>query len=144
MLPDLDVIGMKYYGIDYKDCFGHRGVFHSIFVAFIAALVLLMLLKVFDRIQGFKLNKDCLWGLFLGISSHGLIDALTNGGLGVAVFWPVNCHRYFFPVRPIEVSPLSVSRFLEQGIFIMQNEFYYIWVPCLVVLALDYFFQRVR
>lgn len=141
ILPDLDVLGHK-YGIRYQDCFGHRGAFHSIFVAFLAALALVALFKLCTNTKGFKLVKDCFWGLFLGISSHGMIDALTNGGLGVAIFWPVKCARYFFPVRPLEVSPLTIERFFEQGFFIMKNEFSYIWIPCLAILFLDYFYQR--
>ncbi|MGZ3744250.1 MAG: metal-dependent hydrolase [Pseudobdellovibrionaceae bacterium] len=148
MLPDLDVLGMKYYGIEYKNCFGHRGAFHSLFAAFIGAMILLMVLKGFTRIQGWRLNKDCFLGLFLGISSHPLLDALTNGGLGVAVFWPLSCRRYFFPIRPIEVSPLTLSRFFEQGIFIMKNEFYYVWIPCFLILLFIFLFdsssQRMR
>ncbi len=142
MLPDLDVLGQKYYGIPYQNCFGHRGVFHSIFVALIVATILFSILKVFNYAQNFKLNRDYFWGLFLGVSSHGIIDALTNGGLGVAVFWPLNCNRYFFPIRPLEVSPLNLDRFLRQGLFIMKNEFYYVWVPCIAILLLDYFFRR--
>lgn len=139
-LPDLDVLGHR-YGIRYQDCFGHRGAFHSLLVALIAALVLVTLFKFLTRTQGFRQIKDCFWGLFLGISSHGMIDALTNGGLGVAIFWPMNCARYFFPVRPLEVSPLGLERFFQQGIFIMKNEFYYVWIPCLAILVLDYLYQ---
>jgi inner membrane protein len=143
MLPDLDILGQKYYGIAYRDCFGHRGVFHSLFVAFFAALILIILFKLLTHPQGFKLSKDSFWAFFLGISSHGMLDALTNGGLGVAVFWPINCNRYFFPIRPLEASPLNIERFLEQGIFIMKNEFYLVWIPCFAILFLDYLYQRV-
>lgn len=142
MLPDLDVLGMRYYGIPYGDCYGHRGAFHSIALALIVAVVLLLIFKSISRTDGFKLNKDCFWGLFLGTSSHGLIDALTNGGLGVAIFWPANCNRYFFPWRPLEVSPLSLEHFLQQGLFVLKNESYYIWMPCLAILFLDYGVQR--
>jgi inner membrane protein len=142
MLPDLDVLGMKYYGIPYNDCYGHRGAFHSIAIALVAAVVLLLVYKAMVRTEGYRLNKDCFWGFFLGMTSHGLIDALTNGGLGVAVFWPANCNRYFFPWRPLEVSPLSLERFMEQGLFIMKNEFYYVWIPCLVILILYFAIQK--
>lgn len=140
-LPDLDVLGHR-YGIHYTDCFGHRGASHSILAAFLAAIVLLVIFKLLTKAQDLRQTKDCFWGFFLGISSHGLLDALTNGGLGVAVFWPANCTRYFFPVRPLEVSPLSLERFFEQGFFIMKNEFYYVWIPCLVILMMDYVYQR--
>ncbi|MCP4149495.1 MAG: metal-dependent hydrolase, partial [bacterium] len=38
MLPDADVIGFK-FGVSYGDFLGHRGFFHSLFFAFIAALL---------------------------------------------------------------------------------------------------------
>ena len=37
-------------------------------------------------------------------ASHGLFDAMTNGGLGVAFFAPLDNARYFLPWRPIPVS----------------------------------------
>lgn len=53
--------------------------------------------------------------LFLSISSHGFLDAATDGGLGIAFFRPFSNYRYFFPWNPIVVSPLSVGRFFYQG-----------------------------
>jgi len=141
ILPDLDVIAFK-HGIPYQDCWGHRGASHSLLIAFVAALILVTLFKVLTRTQGFKVLKDCFWGLFLGISSHGMLDALTNGGLGVAIFWPANCARYFFPIRPLQVSPIGIEHFFEKSFAIMKNEFNYVWIPCLVILFLDYFIQR--
>ena len=38
---------------------------------------------------------------------HDLLDALTDGGLGIGLFIPLNLRRYFFPVRPIPVALLS-------------------------------------
>nr|HRC76832.1 rhodanese-like domain-containing protein [Kouleothrix sp.] len=32
---------------------------------------------------------------------HGVLDAMTDGGLGVAFFAPFSATRYFFPFRPI-------------------------------------------
>ena len=37
--------------------------------------------------------------LFLSTASHGVLDALTDGGLGVAFFSPFDQTRYFFPFR---------------------------------------------
>jgi len=48
---------------------------------------------------------------FLATASHGLLDALTDGGLGVAFFAPFDNHRYFLPWRPIHVSPIGAGRF---------------------------------
>jgi inner membrane protein len=33
--------------------------------------------------------------LFLAAASHGVLDAFTNGGLGIALFWPWSGARYF-------------------------------------------------
>jgi inner membrane protein len=55
---------------------------------------------------------------------------LTNGGRGVALFAPFSNTRYFFPWRPIEVSPISVRHFFStRGIQIMRSEFRWVWLP---------------
>jgi inner membrane protein len=141
MLPDLDVLGFK-YGIEYQDCWGHRGAVHSLLFAFIISAVIFALFRLFVKIKTFSVNKDCFLGLFLGTASHAMLDAITNGGLGVAFFWPLNYHRYFFPFRPIPVSPLTADRFLEQSLFIVKAEALWIWLPCIVILWIDYLIQR--
>jgi len=74
------------------------------------------------------------WGLvaffFLATASHGMLDAMTNGGRGVAFFAPFSDARFFFPWRPIEVSPLGIDRFLSaRGMEVMISEFKWIWIP---------------
>jgi inner membrane protein len=51
--------------------------------------------------------------LFLATASHGVLDAMTDGGLGVAFFSPFDNRRYFLPWRPIVVSPISIARFFS-------------------------------
>jgi inner membrane protein len=64
--------------------------------------------------------------------SHDILDAMTNGGLGVAFFSPLSEQRFFLPWRPIEVSPLSLKRFLTQrGIEVIKSEFIWVIVPSL-------------
>jgi inner membrane protein len=68
--------------------------------------------------------------LFLAAGSHGLLDAMTNGGLGVAFFSPFENGRYFLPFRPIRVSPIGVTRFFtSRGVAILQSEIVWIWIP---------------
>ena len=56
--------------------------------------------------------------------------AATNGGLGVAVFWPWNNTRYFLPWQPIEVSPFSPRRlFSTRGMKILFSELTWVWLP---------------
>ena len=66
-------------------------------------------------------------------ASHGVLDALTNGGPGVAFFAPFDDTRYFFPWRPIPVSPLVSHFFSEWGWRVFSAELLLIWVPAAVV-----------
>jgi inner membrane protein len=70
------------------------------------------------------------------MASHGVLDACTNGGLGIAFFAPFSNARYFFPGRPLEVSPLSVSRFLTaDGLAIFANEMQWVWAPAAAIVG---------
>ena len=125
--PDLDVIGFR-LGIPYGDFWGHRGFTHSlVFVALLAGVTMIV---------GFRSGVPelgripLLSYLFLATASHGVLDAMTNGGFGVAFFSPFDTSRYFLPWRPIRVSPLSFGRFFSsQGYLILQNELLWIWLP---------------
>src|SRR5205807_2815266 len=75
--------------------------------------------------------------LFLATASHGVLDAMTNGGLGVAFFSPFDNRRYFLPWRPIRVSPISVTRFIgARGHAVLQSELLWIWVSAFVFAVL--------
>ena len=65
--------------------------------------------------------------------SHPLLDALTNGGLGVALFAPFSAERYFFPFRPIEVSPLGMRFFSARGLEVLASEIVWVWLPALLI-----------
>jgi hypothetical protein len=47
--------------------------------------------------------------------SHGLLDTLTDGGLGCALLWPFDLTRYFAPWRPIPVAPIGLAYFSPYG-----------------------------
>ena len=51
----------------------------------------------------------------LSTASHAVLDAMTNGGLGVAFFAPFNNERYFFSFRPIQVSPIGIKNFFGEA-----------------------------
>ena len=79
------------------------------------------------------------WGyLFFATASHGVLDAMTSGGLGVAFFAPFSNARYFLPWRPIAVSPIGLAAFFSsRGLHILANEIIWIWTPSgLLALAL--------
>ncbi len=79
-LPDFDVVAFK-LGIAYHDAFGHRGFSHSLlFAAILGALAALACRPLHSGPL-----KAGLW-VALATASHSLLDAMTNGGLGVAWF----------------------------------------------------------
>jgi inner membrane protein len=140
--PDLDVIGFR-FGIPYGDFLGHRGLTHSI--PFAAAATGMAVALCFRKgIRG--MSRRSLWlYLFLAMASHGLLDALTNGGLGIALFAPFDNSRYFFPVRPIEVSPIGIKSFLRDGgLAVLASEVPWVWLPSLLLAAAAIGWKRVR
>ena len=101
--PDLDVSGLTIgFGLDHP--LGHRGFSHSIAFAVLLALVCAAG-PATPRRTG-RRGRPAVAYFFACTSSHGVLDALTNGGRGVAFLMPFSDQRYHFPVRPIEVSPL--------------------------------------
>ena len=142
MLPDIDVLGFR-FGIAYTDLFGHRGFTHSLLFA--ALLGLLGTFLVFPR-KTATARRWLVWlYLFIATASHGLLDALTDGGHGVAFFAPFDNSRYFFPFTPIEVSPIGVSRFFSaRGAEVLLNEMVWIWIPSAVLLLTAAVFRRLR
>jgi inner membrane protein len=82
---------------------------------------------------------------FLCTASHGVLDAMTDGGLGVAFFSPFDTTRYFFSARPVLVSPIGISEFFsEYGARVLANEAVWIWLPSLALFLLLRAIQRVR
>jgi inner membrane protein len=135
-VPDIDVIGFE-FGIRYGDMFGHRGFTHSI--SFALALAGLVTWTFFRN--GTSLGVIFLY-LFLSTLSHSLLDALTNGGLGVGLFAPFSNKRYFFPYRPIEVSPIGISFFSHRGIDVLLCEFKWVWLPSSVFFGIGQLLRR--
>ena len=140
VIPDLDVVGFR-FGVRYGDFWGHRGFTHSlVFAALLASAVLPLVFR--QAIPG--LNRIALWTyLFLATASHGLLDAMTDGGLGVAFFSPFNTSRYFLPWTPIRVSPIGITRFFSyRGLAVIQSELLYIWLPSALLLLSAFLIRR--
>lgn len=133
IIPDFDAIGFR-LGIPYQHWLGHRGFSHSILFAFFVALT--ATLFTLDIVKPIK-KRVMLWSVFFFcVLIHNVLDAMTNGGLGVAFFSPFSDQRFFLPWRPIEVSPLSPrSFFTSRGMTVMASEFIWVVIPslCLAV-----------
>ena len=54
--------------------------------------------------------------------SHGLLDTLTDGGLGCALLWPFDLTRYFAPWNPIPVAPIGWSFLSAYGLGVALTE----------------------
>ena len=126
VLPDADVIGFA-FGIEYGDFLGHRGFTHSLcFAALMALTVVLIPLG-----GGAGGARGSVWlYLFLATASHGVLDAFTNGGLGIALLAPFDTTRYFFPVRPIVVSPIGLAGLVSlRTVRVLASEALFVWLP---------------
>jgi len=105
-LPDLDVLMLHWF--PYSHPLSHRGLSHSLFFALFAALCFTIFCYLAVIVHGNIRTLILVWLIFAAVmSSHGLLDALTDGGLGIGIFSPFNLRRYFFPIRPLPVAWLS-------------------------------------
>ncbi|RMH02946.1 MAG: metal-dependent hydrolase [Nitrospirae bacterium] len=141
--PDLDVVGYK-LGVPYDHLFGHRGFSHSF--VFAGLLGLLVVTCAFPQIGRWTPLWWRLVGYFsLVTASHGILDAFTNGGLGVAFFAPFDHTRYFFPWTPIKVSPLSLRTFFSSaGLAVLASELVWIGIPVMAAAVGLALFRRGR
>ena len=132
VIPDLDVIGFK-FGIRSPHMLGHRGLTHSVIFAAALGAVLAYTLFRHSHVDPWVVFLF----LFVSTLSHALLDMLTNGGQGVALWAPFSHARYFFPWRPIEVSPIGVRRFFSgRGVQIMRSELRWVWLPSAGIVIL--------
>ncbi len=143
VFPDADVVAFA-LGIPYADPLGHRGLTHSLLFSLFAGFLCSLL---FVRQIGWW--SRAWWQVFgllsLAAASHGVLDALTDAGLGVGFFIPLDNSRYFFPFRPIATSPIGISRFFSGDfVRILVNEVLWVWLPTISVLAAYLCLKRAR
>lgn len=141
VLPDIDGIGF-YLGVKYSSFLGHRGFTHSIFfvalVGFLTAIIFFPDVKIKPKKFRLLFFNFFIIGLF-----HIILDAMTSGGLGVAVFSPLSNTRYFFPWRPIEAFPMSLKYFFSsKGLAVLRFESLYIIFPSIVYTVLFNFRKK--
>ena len=137
ILPDVDVIGF-HLGIPYQSPWGHRGFTHSVAFAAVLGLLLMPLSRYLNSAPRVVFSF-----CFVSCISHGILDAMTNGGLGIAFFWPLSNNRYFFPFRPIQVSPIGITSFFsEWGFRVLVSEAVWILVPVLTLGILGVFVRK--
>ena len=116
--PDFDVIAFG-LGIPYHSQWGHRGFTHSICFA----LLMGILVWILRRFISGPMSKfpPRYWAVVatLVTLSHPLLDAFTDGGMGVALWWPLSTERIFFSPQWIPVSPLGVGILSARGAYVV-------------------------
>ena len=127
LLPDADVVAF-YLGVPYESAFAHRGFTHSIFFALACGALAAVAAKALH-------TRAWMAFIFVSIAtaSHGLLDAFTTGGSGIAFFWPFGDARYFMPLQIILVSPIGLGFFSERGLMVLLSELKWVWLPCLTL-----------
>ncbi len=142
MLPDTDVIGFK-YDIAYESFWGHRGFSHSLLFALGIGILVTF---IFYTKKCTSITAIALIGYFsICTASHGILDAMTTGGLGVAFFSPFNDTRYFLPWRPIQVSPIGIHNFFgSRGFKVIASELIWIGIPSIGIILITYLFKKLK
>lgn len=136
VVPDADVLGV-WLGVPFGSLLGHRGLTHSLaFAAAVAGAVTPLLVPSGTRAR--------LWVyLFVATASHGVLDAMTDGGIGVAFFLPFETSRYHLPWRPIAVSPIALRPFVgARGAAVLASEAIWVWVPSAMLAATAWWLTR--
>jgi len=140
MLPDADVASFA-LGVERGSMLSHRGLTHSLTFALLLALLVVSLF--FRETESFSRKWWLLVLYFFFITvSHGLLDMLTNGGSGVALFAPFDVTRYRFPWTPIEVSPIGMRFFSQRGLEVLLSEFVWVWIPSIVLVAAAWVYKK--
>jgi len=134
LLPDADTLGFL-LGVPYGDSLGHRGFFHSPSFS--------LVLGIFCATAFFSHHRPLsrTWWKYVAFffvvgASHGVLDAFTDGGFGVALLAPFSDARYFSPWRPIPVAPIGFgAAFSGWGGRVIGWEIVHLWVPAFAALA---------
>lgn len=130
--PDLDVLAFR-FGVPYDSIWGHRGWTHSA----VFALVFGSLAAGLGMRSALHWRWLALWCM-LATLSHPLLDMLTDGGRGCALWWPWSTERLFFPDRPIRVSPLGAGAFFSAwGLAVLRSEAVWIGLPGLALVLVS-------
>jgi inner membrane protein len=139
-LPDLDIAYFR--RVAYSDFLGHRGFWHAP-----AALVVIGVGLAFCawalipglRFRGFA-ALALLWSA-AGVS-HSALDAMTDGGLGVMLLYPLDRERYFLPWRPIRVSPIGLRGFWRSAAEVLASEVLFCVAAAWLGVLLSWWFKK--
>ena len=139
-VPDVDAFGRPFGNLATETFFGgHRGVTHSVVFALVLAAIVAW---GFFRTSPWIELQPRLWVAFaLAVASHGVLDALSIIGNGVAFWAPFSWTHYEFVWKPLgEIGP--GPRGPERAFDFVANEFLWVGLPALIVVAIARFTRR--
>lgn len=116
-LPDADVLAVA-LGAHDGGAVGHRGASHSLSVA--------IALGVFGALMARKLGWPVLRtavATTLAVASHGVLDALGEGGRGIPFLWPLSHERFMSPWRLLPDAPRGLRLISRSGLVDIALEF---------------------
>lgn len=141
-MPDLDVLAFR-FGIPYNSEWGHRGWTHSLFFTILVGFITGLIFNSLQKKPALRQSIFIVSWFVLSAVSHPLLDMLTDGGRGCALWWPFSAERLFFPWRPIVVSPLGAGAFFsEWGLKVLVSELVWIGLPGLLLLLVTRIARR--
>lgn len=147
-LPDADVVAFA-LGIPYEHPLGHRGATHSVAFALLVGACVWAAVRLWRArrpLAPAAVSARAL-GVYAALAtlSHAVLDAMTTGGLGVGFLIPLSAERFFFPFRPIAVSPIGAGAFFSaRGVAVLASEAVWIGLPALAFVAAVWTWRRVR
>ncbi|GLH72793.1 hydrolase [Geothrix limicola] len=137
--PDLDWF-TDFLGFADHSSLSHRGLSHSLLAALLIAAAAMLL--------GFRdqLRSPRHWAcMLMAAFSHGLLDACTFGGTGVAFLLPFSAARFVCVWQPIFVSPIPLSgKLLDWLLFSLGTELVWIGIPAALIFAAPRLIQWAR
>ncbi len=128
--PDADVLwwGLTSYG----EPWGHRGMTHSLVAAVVIGLLGALALRRRVHVPG---GAWALFALLAALTAtHGVLDAMTDGGRGVGFLLPFDETRTFLPLRPVPVAPISANLLNPRLWYVLGVETLLFW-PLAALLA---------
>ncbi len=128
MLPDADVF-ITPLGSHDGIVAGHRGASHSLLMAASIAIAGGLL----ARRYGWSGIRTML-AVMLAIGSHGLLDALGEGGRAIPLFWPLSTHRFRAPWQFLPDAPRGLKFLSWHGLVDAVQEFVYFLPVTLIAL----------
>ena len=136
-IDTLDVLAFR-FGIPHGSRFGHCGFSHSLCCATLLSSLVSALGPWYFGVPWWLLASFA----WVVVVVHSLLDALTDGGMGIAFFTPFDDRRYFLPWRPVRVSPIGLAVFGRWGLHALLREVVWIWLPLAVLVGVAELIHR--